>query len=484
MKNSKLVKVISTFSRKEFKEFGRFVNSSYVSSGRNVKPLYEIFKSFYGRFDQKEFTKENILSELSQKGYKASYNLLKIQMTEMYKLAEQFLISQSAKNETGLNTFFFARECAKRGLYNLIEPKISRSMKLIEKKGIDAAFYRNYYFGNVELINYFFNVDKPLRGVNTLNHLSEILVHNFLCTVSRYYFNQAALKSGLNVQSPGNLLHGMLDTLDLEKLLSYLEKKEDVYSKASVIYILFMMMLKEADNDAHFFRFKEKLFTNIDLFSSFEKVLFLNSLNYRAEGLMNGIKYMQFAEEAFDIFNFRLRTNNYKQNPRLKYTSGEFHTALYIGFVLRKKEWIGNFIDRYLKEVSPEQRNETAARAGAFIEFLDHEYGKCLSSINLLKDISMPAGYDIKRLQLMAIFDSGNVVQAFEAAAAFKAYLKKNRNVSGLFFQRNITFIDLYVTLLRHKFEGKTVSLKKLRVQALNSDTLNQEWIIEKIDEM
>ena len=484
MKNSRLIKVLRTFNKKEFKQFGKFVSSPFFSTGRNVVPLFDALKKFYPVFDGDGFSRENMLNELSRCGYKVSYPQLKMQMTELYKMSEQFLTFQSGKSEPGLNAYFFARSCRKRGLHRLGESKISASIKKIEKNGIDGSFYLNYYFGKVEMINFFFMKDKPLKGVQTLNHLSEILLHNFLCNISRYIYNLVVLESGLNINTGDNLLVSFINLINYEKLLECLERRNDVYSNASCIYILYIMMLLNPAVDVYYFKFKEKLFKNISVFSFYEQSGFMQNINFRAEQLMKGINYNKFANEEFEIINFRLHNNLYKQEPSADYTTNEFHSAFYIGFVLRKKAWLKNFMKKYINEIIPEQRDNSLLAAQAFIAFLDRDYIKCLKNINNLKNMLIITEFDIKRLQLMAIYEAGHINEAYYVFDAFKAFLRKNKNVSQRYFESNNNFIKFYRIILKQKYEEADSNLKKLRLEAQNSNAASQEWIIEKIDEM
>lgn len=484
MKNSKLIQVFRTFSKSEFKQFGKFVSSPFFSSGRNVIPLFNAFKKFYPHFEGDGFNRENILEELSQSGRKVSCQHLKTQMSEMYRLAERFLVLQNSINEVGLNTFYFAKNCRNRGLYRLGESKISSSIETIEKKGIDGNFYENYYFGIAERINLYFMRDKPLKGVMTLNHLSEILLHNFLCNSSRYIHNMSVFETGLNINSGESLLFGFFNMINCEELLMQLEGKNDIYSNASTVYLLYMLMFLKPAEETYYFRFKEKLFKNISIFSPYDRSGLLQTLSFVAEKHMHGISYEKFANEIFEIINYRLDNNLYKQAPESFYTANEFHTAFYIGFIRGEKTWLRSFIDKYLCEVAPEQREASALTSQAFLYFLGCEYVKCLQCINHIKSLTVPTAFDIKRLQLMALYEAGHIVEAFYAISAFTGFLKKNKNVSGMDMNRNLNFIKFYTALLKHKYKEEESNLKKMQIEAKNSETASVEWLFEKIEEL
>jgi hypothetical protein len=51
MKNSKLASLLSKLSQKEFKEFGKFVKSSYFNTNSNIIKLYDLIAKYFPDFN-------------------------------------------------------------------------------------------------------------------------------------------------------------------------------------------------------------------------------------------------------------------------------------------------------------------------------------------------------------------------------------------------------------------------------------------------
>jgi hypothetical protein len=488
MNNSKLIKVLKTLKKSEFKQFGKLVHSPFFSKGRNVIPLFDILKKFYPNFDSEEFNRDNILEELSRNGYKATYQQLKTQMSEMYKLVEQFLIIQEGMSETGLSAYFFAKNCDKRGLYEIGESKILSSIKIIEKNGIDQRYYRNYFYGKSEMIVSYSIRNKLLKVIPVYDHLSEILLHQFLCYISRYVFAIVVLRRGFNTGNTDNLLFNFLNNTNIEKLLKELGRRKDIYSNASRAYLLLILIFLKFRNSGkdYYFRLKKELFKNILIFSSFDKYFFSHAIYIWAEDMIRGANYIEFAKEVFGIINFRLKNNLYKGPPGTltPFTLDTFCSFFYIGFILKEKHWLKNFRKKYLSEVMPEQKKNSAVWTNIFIDFLEGNYIKCLDGINHLINVVLPFMFPVKRLQLMTLYELGHITEAFYAIDAFKSFLRQNKKISEEFMESNTNFIKLYSKLLKHKHGEKELNLKKTMAEVKNSAADNQEWIIEKINEL
>jgi hypothetical protein len=294
----------------------------------------------------------------------------------------------------------------------------------------------------------------------------------------------SVLETGMNISTRENLLYGFYNMINFEELLEHLESKNDIYSNASTVYLLYILMFLKPEEEVYYFRFKEKLFKNVSIFSSYDRSGLLQTLSFVAEKYMYRLNYEKYACENFEIINYRLDNNLYKQAPESYYTANEFHTAFYIGFVLGKKAWLYGFIDKYISEVAPEQRESSVLTAQAFLCFVEREFVKCLQCINHIKSLTIPKAFDIKRLQLMALYEAGHIVEAFYAISAFTGYLKKNKNVSGRDMNNNLNFLKFYTALLKHKHKEQESDLKKMLHEVQSPETANQEWLVEKIEEL
>lgn len=64
MNNSKLIRILKTLNKQEFKKLDKFVKSPYFIKERHCYPLFNILKKRYPGFDAGEITNEEIYEEL------------------------------------------------------------------------------------------------------------------------------------------------------------------------------------------------------------------------------------------------------------------------------------------------------------------------------------------------------------------------------------------------------------------------------------
>lgn len=484
MNNSKLIRLLKTFTKLEFREFQKFVESPYFSPGRDLSGLLKVLKKYYPGFAGRNFTAEKISVQLGKNGKPAGKSLLKMQMSELYKMAEQFISLEGWKTQPGLNTYFFANLCKKKGLYDMAEARIRKEISNTHETGIDWRYYQNYHFSKVELVNLLFLKDKPIEAIENVNILSETVLHQFLSFAMRYIYNLVFFSVGHNKAMEGNLLLGFFSRQDLSELLKMLQQKNDIYSRASSVYLLFIIMQLNYMEDERYFTFKETLLKNIDLFSDYEKSFFLQTVLLRTEFGMSGRDHKKYTEESFEIIKYRLSKNLYKQYPDAPYTSVEYFNALYIAFILKEFKWMEEYTSTYLAEVPEEHRYAAGKLSEAFLKFGSGDHKGALQIISQITGLPFLLNYELKRLQLMAYYELNMTDEIFYGADAFKGYLKSNKNVSDVYMQSNIGFVKYFLLLARYKLGEVEMNFDSIIPEIEGSAVASKDWLLEKISEI
>lgn len=85
MDNTKLIKVLKTFSKTEIARFEDFVNSPYYNKNQNVRKVCVAVLNYYPGFDSKDFTEENIYTSVFKKE-KYDYFKLKNILSDLFSV--------------------------------------------------------------------------------------------------------------------------------------------------------------------------------------------------------------------------------------------------------------------------------------------------------------------------------------------------------------------------------------------------------------
>lgn len=483
MQNSKLIRVLKTFSKKEFKDFEKFAASPYFSRGRDLMPLLRELKKHYPGFHSKKLSKENLLNIIGKKNRKASESLLKLQMSGLYKMAETYLTIEGFKTRPGLSGYFFINQCRRRGLNDIGERRAAHEIQSMNNTGIDRWFYLYYLFTASEKVNLAFGKDNPRSVFPDIKNVSEMVIHQFLCSVARYIYNLMAVRIFHNENTGDNFLLKFFAGIDTGAIYKELEKNDNVICAASRVYLLSALTYINLDSEEHYYKFKEQVLRNIHVFVRPEKFFLLHSLMVKTIYFMDTKDYRKYAEEAFRIINFRLGENLYKESPSSPFTSVEYFVALKTGFMLNETKWMEDYINRHIAEVPPEHRYDTSQLSSAFLKFAQKDYEGSFKITGQTSGLPFVLNYELKCLQLMAEYELGLTSQAFYSLGAFKTYLNKNKNVSEYFRQNNLNFIKYYTLIIKYKLNEIKADLPAVKYEIECSNTGYKNWLLEKIEE-
>ncbi|MEO8514158.1 MAG: hypothetical protein ABI543_11390, partial [Ignavibacteria bacterium] len=120
MVNSKLIRVLKTFSRSELKEFEKFVSLSYFANGRIFLSLLTELKKYYPDFNSTKLTRENIYSALYP-GKEFKDTVIFTITSGLYNLATEFLSVIELRSNQTLKELMINQQFHKRGLNEIFK---------------------------------------------------------------------------------------------------------------------------------------------------------------------------------------------------------------------------------------------------------------------------------------------------------------------------------------------------------------------------
>src|ERR1700674_5401958 len=97
MLKSNLIEAFRTFTPKEMKEFGEFVNSPYFNKNKNVKKLFDVIKKYYPSLNSDKLNKESVFAKIYT-GERYKDSTMRLLMFYLYEVVEKFLAHNSIAN--------------------------------------------------------------------------------------------------------------------------------------------------------------------------------------------------------------------------------------------------------------------------------------------------------------------------------------------------------------------------------------------------
>jgi len=150
MIKSKLILLLQTFSKQEFRYLGDFVNSPYFNKEKVLMELYNILKKHYPDFSPEGFTREIIYESLFP-GKKFNDAILRNTFSKFLKLAGKFLSAHNFDKSEFHSRLFLLEELKARKQEGLFVKYWSEAESSLEEDSIknEDYFLKKYTLENL-----------------------------------------------------------------------------------------------------------------------------------------------------------------------------------------------------------------------------------------------------------------------------------------------------------------------------------------------
>ncbi|MEO8513017.1 MAG: hypothetical protein ABI543_05630 [Ignavibacteria bacterium] len=477
MENTKLVKLLKTFSKGEVVKFGEYISSPYFNKNKNVESLGEEILNFYPDFTAVEFTKEKIYDKIF-KGEKFDYFKFKNYISDLYQLAVSYLKLRTVEKREYENEITLLDELHERKLdliYSQKERKVSDYLRNSMVK--DETYYAlRHQLGKINTSHFKFR--KTGYSFNHIQNEFDTFLDYSLIGLLRLYSKMLHNKNHGNI----NFNMEMFDNL-----WEYVKDKEFEGNPSCQIYkqtILLELTRDEAEY-RKLLTLKEKYNENIPREDMYYILQFINSFSvYRLklgdESYYND-RFMSFREMIERDF---IPSNNFLF---VNFIS-TFTSACMAG----EYKWSEDFLNRYQKGISPkEEKTNTLNYCKAFLAYRLMDFDKALEYFSKTKFKLYLMKVMVKSYSVRIYYEQNMIEQTISAVDTFRHYLKSENLMAEDQKTAHYEFLNLLTELSEIKFEGisksseENIELAIRKINKMQSNPLGtKNWLIEKANEM
>ncbi|MBE2226023.1 MAG: hypothetical protein IAE93_01720 [Ignavibacteria bacterium] len=459
MKNTKLIKLLETFSIQEMKKFRDFVKSPFYNKNKNVIKLNEVLQKYYPVFESKKFTDENIYSAVFGKGEFDYFKLRNI-TSDLYNLTEEFLKLQPNPATEFIAEYNLIVQLRLRklfGLHKKIVLNLKEEFKNNEFKGSEFL-YDNYLLTRESQIVDLFEKPSSITGIlEEFESYYEYLIFHLL----QYYNLLIHISKDNNVK---------IDIKMIDEVLSYLEKGP-VSTHPTTLSYQYLLLLKLRGGDNNYFTLKNHYFSNFDKMDAADA--------YRAHMHMFGYcadMYNLKGDRRFINEGYELYKHSYL-NQRV--TSGELLYPDFVNFIkvfarAGDAELAGKFINDYSSKLPEDQLENCMNFANAYIA---HSIGDLKTALTCISKVNFPLAIlkvQVKIMQVQVCFQLGYFEETRSLVDSFRKSLVKEEIISELFKNSILDFLRSTISLINLK-EETDVQKKQYEFEKLKDTILNSQ---------
>lgn len=482
MNDSKLIKIIKTFSKAEWKEFEKFIDSPYFNNGRNYIPFLKLLKKFYPKFDSEKLTREYVYKTLYP-GRKYKDYVIFSMTSGLYGLAEEFLIQKNAEGSWFKREMNLLSQLSLRNIDGIHNKRFAEIENRLHSQKAGQDIFGLYGELQTHKIQHSMkgNYEKILK--ESVPVRADYYIFNFVFLLLNEVRDLVVLKDSYNIVTEKDLSNQIFNSVDFNKLLEYTEFHYPHLSQ--VISIVVNCYIASITTEDIYFKAKEALIKHYNLFdNNLLRELVLIMEGGVAMRLDSGNR--QFVREWHELHRFSVEKRLHIYEAQKYVHPLMAHNMLNMAFWNKEYGWIEFFINNHQNEFPNEFRNYLISIGNVYLYISRKEFSQALKLLSTINDNLISFKKRVRTLLLIIYFELDDRELTESGVDSFKHFIDNNQEKysqtekSGL-----MIFISVYEQLLKYRFGNTKANLKLLKKRILNENPSQSfDWLLEKITQL
>lgn len=470
IKNSHLVGILQTFSKKEIRETRKWLHSPVHNQRDDVVDLFDYLVSGNHLWEEKFLQKERIFRKIFPK---ESYNDAKLRQSIHFllKSIESYLITKQLQEDTVQAKMALVSIYRKRKLSKAFQKTINEVQDLQNSATYqNEQFFRNEYL--IQQEQYLFLEGQKKRNIPmNLQEVSDALDTTFLADKLRQaclmLAHQKVYKTEYNI--------GLF-----QEILLYIEKNDFLSIPAISVYYHGYKALTEPTNIEFFSHLKADILKNGNLFPENEiKDIYLMAINY-CIGKMNA-GHAEFVREAFDLYKRGLETKILIENNAI--SPWTFINVAFNGLKLKEFRWVESFIEDYHKYIPIAKRESIYLFTMSKLYFEKKDYPNAMKLLNQGEFDDLLIYLNAKTMLLKMYYELDEHDALDYQLDSLGTYIKRKK-VMGYHkdnFQNLIRYTRKLARVNPFDKKAKTTLRNDIKSANLLSE---RDWLLQQLDEL
>ena len=482
MKDSKLIKILKTFSKAEWNEFEKFVDSPYFNNGRKYIPYLKLLKKFYPTFDSERLTREYLYKALYPgKEYKDA--VIFTVTSGLYSLAEEFLVQKKSEENRFNRKMELLSQLSARNIDAIHDKHFAEIENMLHSQKAGRDIFKLLAELQTHKVRHSLkgNYEKTLKENIPLR--SDYHIYNFMFLLLNEVRDRVVLKDNYNIISPKDLPDRIYNSLDINELLEYTELH---YPRLSpVLSTVVNCFITSITTDDSYFKTKEILMKNYSLLDNDllrEMLLIMEG----AVSIRLNSGRREYIKEWHLLHRFSVEKGLHIHETNRYVHTLVAHNMINMAFWNREYGWLEYFINNHSSEFSEEYRSYLVSLGNVYLHVSRKEFGQALRLISTLDDMMITFKKRVRILQMIIYYELDDRELTESGLDSFKHYVDNNIEKYGQDEKAGlVSFLTVYEKLIKYRQGDTKINLKQLKKRTLNEiPSLGIDWLLEKITEL
>jgi hypothetical protein len=462
MENSRLLKLLRTFSPDELKSLKKFVQTPFFNQRPEVAALLGALEKSI-RTQKPAPEKEAVYPLIFDKSPFDDHRL-RMAMSFLYKEACRFLTVRDFLDNTRQQQKRLATIFRQRGLTDQFEQALEAATALHLEDPLRNA---DHYQENYELLleKHRFDIDRQSVGGLNLQELSDQSDYAFL---ARKLWQSCFM---LSHQAVSNTTYrfGLLDVV-----LEQVEQSDAINIPAIAVYYFCYRALTHPDDPTQFQQFKTRVLQFGHLFPAGElRDLYILAINFCIRQYNAGNS--EYLREQFDFYKEGLDKKYFLTDGSLsRYT---YLNAATSGLVMHELEWVNQFIHSYREHLPEAYRDSLFSFNLARLEYQRRNLGIALQLLQKADYREILLNLAAKTLQMKIFYELGETDLLESHLQAIKTFIHRKK-VMGYHRENYLNTVYFTQKLLETAaFDKKTRLSLRTQIESTKA-VAEKEWLL------
>lgn len=432
MKESRFIRLLETFDKKEMNGFGYFLQCFHPKKERAIL-LYRYLEKEYPRFPAKNLTLELLNQAAHQPESAPPKNILNL-LSNLYGWAKDFLIWQHQLNNPIKKDLLWLDVLKNRQMDHEFKLQAELTTKIIEQQQASNIWD---YLDQLNLYHQIWTHPTTQRHTPNIEVLDKSLdtLSRFYNTVKMNYEAEKLNRTHFYQNLPGK----KTPTEHVSE-----KKQDDLLTQIAKLQFDLAKDHKEED----FLQLKSILFSHsAQLAAQTKSILLQHLINYTAAG-SRGERKDHLYGEAFQLYEYGQQAGLLLSNGPI--TGHTFNNIISTALWLDKTNWAEKFIDDFANHIDPIVQKQTELMARALVAFKKKDHNSpYFTELQAISYTDPQHAIRVKTLILRNLYE-GNEDKALMLLFnnAFKKYLSRNKKLTGSLLDSCLNFAACFRQLV------------------------------------
>jgi len=474
MDNNKLIKLLKTLNKKEWRDFNKFVESPYFNTDQQCVQLLRILHKELTR-NGSSLSRERLEKQFfkSSKGKKDAAQL-NVKLSLLTRLAEQFLTQQNFESKNLYRKHTLLESLLQKDLRNHFESVYKKDAKLHQSpEKVSLEFYREKFLVEYDFAEYVSSGNKKVHVHENLQNVSDTLDMSYMLSKIHLFCAMTPFMK---------MYQKEYDTHSFDVLESLLQIPRFAENPVLHIYHTSFQMLRNPSDESYFKRLSKLLFTHGHLIKPFDlNNIYMLSTNYCADKIRSG--HISYHNEAHRLYKQMEEAGLllYKEYIDI----GMLKNIISIAVKLEEFEWAEYIIEKYKDTIEPKIREDVYHYFCASVAFYKKDFEKTISYLSSVQSINSTFDVNIKFMLMKSYYEQDTEFSYYteQVFRSFKVFVKQNKVFSKERKERLINFANSVNNLYRVKHREGRATIETVAQKIEGYELLaDKKWLTEKIE--